>query len=98
MKYDKERSREYCKISGTFYTNTTRVECKKTEVMPVIRVATETISKSLRQYLSNAPGKHQIKALHKTAHTGHCTQTAGSADVKAQNVYQGEFQCTCHAP
>ena len=31
------------------------------EVISVIRGATGTISKSLRQYLSNTPGKHEIK-------------------------------------
>jgi hypothetical protein len=39
-------------------------------VVPVITVATATISKSLRQYLNKVPGKHQIKALHKTAILG----------------------------
>jgi hypothetical protein len=33
----------------------------KTEVIPVIIGATGTISKSLRKYLSNVPGKHEIK-------------------------------------
>jgi hypothetical protein len=32
---------------------------------PVIRGATETISKSFRQYLSNIPEKHEIKELQK---------------------------------
>jgi hypothetical protein len=37
-----------------------------TKVVPVvITVATGTISKSLRQYLSNIPGKHEIKELPK---------------------------------
>jgi hypothetical protein len=49
----------------------------KAKVKPVI-----TISKSLRQYLSNIPGKHEIKEPQKTSHIGHYTQTAGSADVK----------------
>jgi len=35
----------------------------KANVMPVISGATGTISKSLRQYLSNIPGKHEIKEL-----------------------------------
>ena len=39
----------------------------KPKLLPVITVATGTISKSLRQYLSNVPGKHEIKELHKTA-------------------------------
>ena len=39
----------------------------KAKVMPVIIGATGTISKSLRQYLSNIPGKHEMKVLKKTA-------------------------------
>jgi hypothetical protein len=49
------------------------MECK-TKVIPVITGATGTISKSLRQHLSNMPGKHEIKKLQKTAilGTAHC--------------------------
>jgi len=39
----------------------------KAKVIPVITGVTGTISKSLRQYLSNIPGKHEIKELQKTA-------------------------------
>jgi hypothetical protein len=39
----------------------------KAKVIPVITGATGTISKSLRQYLSNIQGKHEIKELQKTA-------------------------------
>jgi hypothetical protein len=39
----------------------------KARVMPVITGATGTISKSVRQYLSNIAGKHEIKGLQKTA-------------------------------
>jgi hypothetical protein len=39
---------------------------------PVIIGVTGTISKSLRKYLSNIPGKHEINELQKS-HTGHCT-------------------------
>jgi hypothetical protein len=35
------------------------------EVIPVITGTTGTISKSLRQYLSNIPGKHESKELQK---------------------------------
>ena len=42
----------------------------KANVIPVIIGATGTISKSLRQYLSNIPGKHEIKELQKTAILG----------------------------
>ena len=37
----------------------------KAKVIPVVTGATGTISKSLRQYLSNIPGKHEIKELRK---------------------------------
>jgi hypothetical protein len=39
----------------------------KTKVIPVIRGATGTISKSLRKYVSNIPGNHEVKELQKTA-------------------------------
>ena len=42
----------------------------KTNVIPVIIGATGTISKSFRKYLSNVPGKHEIKELQKTAILG----------------------------
>ena len=38
-----------------------------TKLIPVIIGATGTISKSLRQYLSNIPGKGEIKELQTTA-------------------------------
>ena len=39
----------------------------KAKVIPVVTGATGTISKSLRQYLSNIPGKHEIQGLQKSA-------------------------------
>ena len=42
----------------------------KTKVIPVIRGPTGTISKSFRKYVSNIPGKHEVKELHKTAILG----------------------------
>ena len=42
----------------------------KTIVIPVIIGATETISKSFRKYVSNIPGKHEVKELQKTAILG----------------------------
>jgi hypothetical protein len=41
-----------------------------TNVIPVITGETGTISKSFRKYLSNVPGKHEIKELQKTARYG----------------------------
>jgi hypothetical protein len=39
-------------------------------VIPVTVGATGTVSKSLRQYLSNIPAKHEIKELQETATLG----------------------------
>ena len=42
----------------------------KTKVMPVIIGATGTISKSLRKYMSNITGNHEVKELQKTTILG----------------------------
>jgi hypothetical protein len=42
----------------------------KTKVIPVIIGATGTISKSFRKYVSNIPGKNEVKELEKTAILG----------------------------
>jgi len=42
----------------------------KTKVIPVIIGATGTISKLCRKYVSNMPGKHEVKELQKTAILG----------------------------
>ena len=42
----------------------------KTKVIPVTIGATGTISKSFREYVSNIPGKHEVKELQKTAILG----------------------------
>jgi len=42
----------------------------KTKVIPVIIGATGTISKSFRKYVSNIPGKCEVKELQKTAILG----------------------------
>ena len=56
----------------------------KTKVIPVITEATRTISKSFRKYVSNIPGKHEVKELQKNSHIGHCTHTSESTNVKVQ--------------
>ena len=42
----------------------------KTKMIPVIIGASGTISKSFRKYVSNIPGKHEVKKLQKTAILG----------------------------
>jgi len=67
------------------------------KVIPVITGATRTILKSLRQYLSNIQGKHEIKELQKTAILGTAHKLRGSANVKVQNIFQGRNNITCSA-
>jgi hypothetical protein len=61
------------------------------KVITVKIVATGTISKSLRQNPSNKPGKHGIKETQKNSNFGHCTCTAGSANVKVQTYLACEI-------
>jgi len=42
----------------------------KTKMIPVTIGVTGTISKSFRKYVSNIPGKHEVKELQKTAILG----------------------------
>jgi hypothetical protein len=42
----------------------------KTKVIPVIIGATGTIPKSLKKYVSNLPGNHEVKKLQKTSILG----------------------------
>ena len=42
----------------------------KTKVIPVIIGATGTVSKTFRKYVSNIPGKHEVRELQKTALLG----------------------------
>jgi hypothetical protein len=58
----------------------------KAKLIPVIKGAIGTISKSFRKYLISIPGKHIIKELLKSSHIGHCTHTSESIDVNVQNI------------
>ena len=63
-----------------------RMRNLKTEVITVIAGTTATISKPLRQYLSNTPGQHDIMNYRKQRYWALHTQTAESADVAVQNI------------
>jgi len=56
----------------------------KTKVIPVIIGATGTISKSFRKYVSNIPGKHEVKELRENSHIVRCTYTAERTNVEVQ--------------
>jgi ribosomal protein L23 len=60
----------------------------------VIIGTTGTNPKSLRQYLSNTAGRHEIKELTKNSRIGHCTHTMESANVKVQNIFHGRNKIT----
>ena len=59
-------------------------------MIPVTIGGTGTVSKLFTKYLNNIPGKHEIKELQKTVILGHCTQTAQSTAVQAQNIQHGK--------
>jgi hypothetical protein len=63
----------------------------KAKVIPAIIGTTGRISKSLRQYLRNKPGKHEIKELQKKSHIVHCTHTTESSNVKYKTYFTGEI-------
>jgi hypothetical protein len=39
--------------------------------------------------------KHEINEMQKNSHIGHCTCTMESANVKVQNIFQGQNNITC---
>jgi hypothetical protein len=66
----------------------------KAKVIPVIIGGIGTTSKSLRQYLSNIPGKHEIKKLQKQPYWA-LAHTTESANVKVQIIFHGRNNITC---
>jgi len=58
-------------------------------VLPVTIRATGTVSKSLKEHLSNILRKHKIKDYRKS-HVGHCVHTVESAAVRVQNIQHGK--------
>jgi hypothetical protein len=68
----------------------------KTKVIPVITGATGTIIKPFRKYLSNIPGKCEIKELQKNSHIGQCTNTLDSTKVKVQDIQRGKQHYMYH--
>jgi uncharacterized protein YycO len=61
----------------------------KAKATTVIRGATGTIAKSLRQYLSNITGKHEIKEIQKTAISDHTYY--GNCCCKRTKHFTGEI-------
>jgi len=61
----------------------------KPKMIPVMTGATGNVSKSLKQYLSNIPGKREIKEIQKNSHIGHCTRTWRSTNVEVRKCIMG---------
>jgi hypothetical protein len=59
-------------------------------VTPALTVATDIISKSVSQYLSNIPEKHEIKGVQKTAIMGTAHTLHKNTGVKVHNVQHGK--------
>ena len=70
MLIDVEISGDRNVIKKKLRRNTAHVECKNKGDTSNNRGATGTVSKSFRKYLSNIPGKHEVKELQKTAILG----------------------------
>ena len=66
IKKEAEKSLEYKDL----IIEIQRVSNVKAKVMPIIVGVTGTITESLRHYLSNIPGKHEIKEMQKPAILG----------------------------
>jgi len=47
--------------------------------------------------MSNIARENKIKELQTNSHIVHCTQPAGSADVKVQDIFHGRNNITCSA-
>jgi len=62
----------------------------KREVTPAITVATDIISKSVTHYLSNIPGKHEMKGVQKTAIMGTAHILHTNIGVQVHSVQHGK--------
>ena len=82
----KKEAEKIFKNKDLVIRNSAHVEFVSKVISVIIR-ATGTISESLRQYLSNVPGKNEIKELQKNNNIGHCTRTVESNNVKVQNTF-----------
>ena len=80
IKKDTEKILKYKDLT----IQTQRMWNVKTKVIPVIIGATGTISESFRKYVSNIPGKHEVKELQKTAILGTAHILRKSTNVKVQ--------------
>ena len=69
----------------------------KAKLIPVIIGATGTVSKSLRQYLSNISGKDETKERQKIAILGTAQILRGRANVQVQNIFSMGNNITCSA-
>ena len=66
----------------------------KAKMIPVIIGATGTISKSLRQYLNNKPGKYELRNYKQQPYLSLHTHYE-SANVNVQNTLHGRSNITC---
>ena len=82
IKKEAEKILEYKDLT----TEIQRMWNVKTKVIPVIIGATGTISKPFRKYVSNIPGKHEVKELQKTTILGTAHILRKSTNIKVQQI------------
>jgi hypothetical protein len=49
--------------------------------------------RKIHKTLQQRTGETRSQVITKNSRTGHCTHTAGSANVTVQNVYRGQQHC-----
>jgi hypothetical protein len=67
----------------------------KAKVIPAKTGATGTISKSFRQYLSNIPGKHEIKELQKKISILGTSHVLQNVKCRVQNIFHRQNNIKC---
>jgi hypothetical protein len=67
----------------------------KAKVISALKGTNGTISQSLRQYLTNIPGKHEIKELKQTDILGTANILWKVLNVNVQNTFRVQNNITC---
>jgi hypothetical protein len=67
----------------------------KATVITVVIGTIGTISKSLRQYTSNVPGKQEIEEIQKQPYWALHTNDTATANVKVHNIFHGRNNIMC---
>ena len=94
QKCDQERSRENFKLWRSHNRNPAHVQCESKRDTSSNRGHWNhfKITKTIPEQQTS---KARNEGLQKSSYIGHCTHTAGSANVKVQNIFHGRNNITC---